>query len=63
MSATSCSAFKENAAKRDAAKASWNALLSPKGVLERAGLTPVANVVDLRTPTTAAAAAVAKRRS
>ena len=30
-------------------------------MLERAGLTPVANVVDLRTPTTAAAAAVAEK--
>ena len=56
-------AFKENAAKRNAAKASWNALLSPNGVLERAGLTPVANTVDLETPTTAAAATAAENEA
>jgi hypothetical protein len=45
-------AEKENAAKRQEAQAKWNALLSPKGVLERAGLTSVADVVDLQTPAT-----------
>ena len=47
-------AEKENAAKRQEAQAKWNALLSPKGVLERAGLTSVADVVDLQAPATAA---------